>query len=134
MLAPGELPSVFKVDRLGELAIETTDNLGPFGYNPDPPGDYCEADGDYGFGGTSASAAQVAGFVALMLSVNPNLTPVQIKAILHETSSREPLYAEPPPGEQADEWAKEEFGSGLVDAARAVEAASSWSGSDAKSA
>ena len=97
MLAPGELPSVFKVDRLGELAIETTDNLGPFGYNPDPPGDYCEADGDYGFGGTSASAAQVAEVVALMLSVNPKLKPVQIKAILRETSSRERLYPSPRP-------------------------------------
>ena len=134
MLAPGENLQAFNFDRLGQLAIETTDNLGPFGYNPDPPGDYCEADGDYGFGGTSAAAAQVAGVVALMLSINPKLTPREIKAILHETSSLDQLYAELPAVGHGDDGANEEFGHGLVDAAKAVEAAAASIASTSSSA
>ena len=38
------------------------------------------------FSGTSAAAPQVAGCIALMLSVNPNLTPEQVKRILSDTS------------------------------------------------
>lgn len=37
------------------------------------------------FGGTTAAAAQVAAAVALMLEVNPGLTPAQVRAILVET-------------------------------------------------
>lgn len=38
------------------------------------------------FSGTSAAAPQVAGIAALMLSVNPNLTPAEIRAILEDTA------------------------------------------------
>lgn len=38
------------------------------------------------FSGTSAAAPQVAGVIALMLSVNPELNPAQIKRILSDTS------------------------------------------------
>lgn len=39
------------------------------------------------FGGTSAAAPQVAGVVALMLSVNPNLTYSQVTSILQQTAT-----------------------------------------------
>jgi subtilisin family serine protease len=39
-------------------------------------------------GGTSAAAAIVSGACALMLAVNPALTPAQIRGILRETASK----------------------------------------------
>jgi hypothetical protein len=39
------------------------------------------------FSGTSAAAPQVAGVVALLLSVNPDLTPNQVKSILSDTAA-----------------------------------------------
>ncbi|MEE9372544.1 MAG: S8 family serine peptidase [Saprospiraceae bacterium] len=38
------------------------------------------------FSGTSAASPQIAGCIALLLSVNPNLTPMQIKTILSDTT------------------------------------------------
>src|SRR4051794_33643225 len=52
---------------MGLLSIATTDNQGVFGYNTEPAGNYCKATGDFGFGGTSAATAQVAGVIALIL-------------------------------------------------------------------
>ena len=118
MLGPNEKPEDFGVERLGMFGIETTDNLGPFGYNPDPPGDYCEADGDFGFGGTSAAAAQVAGVVALMRSAG--LEPADIKRSLRNASSRDRLHGEAVAGQKEGEPTEEEFGAGLIDAAMAV--------------
>ena len=43
---------------------------------------------DKTFGGTSASAPQVAGVIALMLSANPNLSVDQIKSILRDSSDK----------------------------------------------
>ena len=96
----------------GERAIATTDNLGDAGYNPD--GDYCKADGTFGFGGTSAAAAQIAGVIALMLAANAKLKG-NVKAIrerLQAAASREHLHS------NGD--AQAEFGYGLVDAEKAV--------------
>ena len=42
--------------------------------------------------GTSFSAPQVAGTIALMLEVNPNLTPAQVKDILQRTATPLPPY------------------------------------------
>jgi subtilisin family serine protease len=123
MLGLDEKPEKFGVERLGVFGIETTDNLGPFGYNPDPPGDYCEADGDYGFGGTSAAAAEVAGVVALMLSANRALTPPDIHEILRDASSMDDLHGESTAEQTGQAPTQEEFGAGLIDAAKAVQAA-----------
>jgi subtilisin family serine protease len=126
MLGADEKPEDFGFERLGMFGIETTDNLGPFGYNPDPPGDYCEADGDFAFGGTSAAAAQVAGVVALMLSANRNLEPVDIKKILQRASTLEHLRGEPAEDQKEAAPTAREFGAGLIDAAKAVQAARDW--------
>lgn len=60
--------------------------------------------------GTSPAAAFVSGVVALLLSINPDLTLAEVKSVLAETS--EDLGQ---PGKD------EKFGYGLVNAARAVE-------------
>jgi subtilisin family serine protease len=62
--------------------------------------------------GTSVAAAEVSGVVALMLQRNPSLTPADVRRILMRTAK--PLG---PKGRERD------FGSGLVDALAAVQAA-----------
>ena len=67
----------------------TTDIRGAGGYNDGSlidPGIGSSADYTPIFGGTSSSTPKVAGVVALMLSVNPNLTPNEVKHILRETA------------------------------------------------
>jgi subtilisin family serine protease len=122
--------SHWNLDKVGSLSIATTDNRGDFGYNDEPPGDFCPVTGDFGFGGTSAAAAQVAGVVALMLSaclaehdgdralVKKYLPPDVVRRLLRETANRADLH----PEAERRNFAQE-FGAGLVDAAAAVEAA-----------
>ena len=64
------------------------------------------------FSGTSMAAPHVAGVVALMLSVNPNLTPEQIRDILHETAK-----------DLGKPGKDDKYGYGLVDAYAAVQRA-----------
>lgn len=59
--------------------ITTTDRIGNNGYEA---GNYTNR-----FGGTSAACPQVSGVAALILSVNPNLTEVQVRTILQQTAS-----------------------------------------------
>lgn len=116
----------WNLDRFGSLSIATTDNVGDFGYNDEPPGDFCPVTGDVGFGGTSAAAAQVAGVVALMLSaclakhpreaVKRCLEPGTIRRILQDTAYKN-LHPE------LGRAFEVEFGAGLVNAAAAVNAA-----------
>jgi hypothetical protein len=121
----------WNVDRLEVLSIATTDNLGPFGYNVEPPGEYCKATGDFGFGGTSAAAAQVAGVVALMLAANGNLKGQadDIRRLLHASASHEYLIEEIanelPKGRDGN-YRSLEFGYGLLDADTAVKHAIEW--------
>ncbi|MBV6623279.1 MAG: S8 family serine peptidase [Rivularia sp. (in: Bacteria)] len=58
----------------------TTDQLGAAGYTK---GDFTAY-----FGGTSSATPVVAGVAALILSVNPDLTVVQVKRILEETADK----------------------------------------------
>ncbi|MFZ5872672.1 MAG: S8 family serine peptidase [Actinomycetota bacterium] len=62
--------------------------------------------------GTSMAAPHVAGVVALMLDVQPTLTPAKVKSILQQTATDMPGYAE---------W---QVGAGYVDAYAAVTTAS----------
>jgi Tfp pilus assembly protein PilX len=61
--------------------IYTTDRVGEEGYNPFD--DYT-----YDFGGTSSACPGVAGTVALMLSVNPDLSWTQVREIIKDTSEK----------------------------------------------
>jgi Subtilase family/PAP2 superfamily len=103
--------------RLGWLSIATTDVQGLGGYSQGD-GLFTSSTDEFGFGGTSAAAAQVAGVVALMLNANPDLRPDEVQQILRETARTTYLRMddgkEPSPGSN-------EFGAGLVDAAAAVE-------------
>lgn len=101
----------------GDLAIFTTDRQGPVGYNPGHLSGGDE-DGNYtnGFGGTSSATPLVAGVAALMLSVNPGLTQLQVRELLKQTAERI--------GSGYDASGhSHEFGYGRVHALRAVEAA-----------
>jgi subtilisin family serine protease len=102
------------------LGMFTTDQVGAAGYDP---GNFTS-----NFGGTSSATPVVAGVVALVLSVNPDLTAQQVKRILQETADK---IVDPDPDPQLGlrggtydqnghcEW----FGYGKVNAAKAVQAA-----------
>ncbi|MGF7206630.1 subtilisin family serine protease [Skermanella aerolata] len=125
----GKIPAGDRMgsEEIGLLSIAAPDNLGEFGYNYEPAGDYCDAKGFFGFGGTSAAAAQVAGVIALMLSANDRVKgkPRAIKEMLMLTADKSPhnLHARSP------EHFEREFGAGLVNAARAVALAKDYRGS-----
>jgi subtilisin family serine protease len=106
-------------------SIATTDLKGIGGYMQDDS-NYTLSDNEFGFGGTSAAAAQVAGVVALVLQARPGLKPDKVYQFLCETArirdeqGKTLLLAE---DNRAPSKRSAEFGHGLVDAARAVEMA-----------
>jgi subtilisin family serine protease len=116
--------------QMGLLSIATTDNLGDFGYNFETAGDYCKATGDFGFGGTSAAAAQVAGVIALMLAENGKLKgrPDEVQRIVRAASSHRYLkcvHSDPVESDGShDRKHSREFGYGLIDAKLALQLAS----------
>tara|TARA_R110002072_G_scaffold14272_2_gene59359 strand:- start:56557 stop:58890 length:2334 start_codon:yes stop_codon:yes gene_type:complete len=75
--------------------------------------------------GTSFAAPIVSGVVGLMLSVNPGLTPVEVKQILQDTAQKVGGYNYNWNG--SDPGHSRELGYGRVDAFLAVQAASSGS-------
>ncbi len=93
----------------------TIDATGAKGYN--------SSDFNYNFVGTSGAAPIVSGTVALMLSVNPDLTRANIYKILKNTSSKLGNY-------QYDENGHNVYwGYGKINATRAVEVAISYENS-----
>lgn len=101
--------------------IWTTDRKGTPGYNSgsisagDSAGDYTNS-----FGGTSSSCPGVAGVVALMLSVNPNLTANRIKDLLKKSCDR----IDPAGGNYDSSGRSDSYGYGRLNAAKAVSLAS----------
>jgi subtilisin family serine protease len=85
---------------------------GAAGYNRGDlidPADPASADDTPTFGGTSSATPKVAGVVALMLSVNLDLAPGQVKRILRATAD-----------DIAPAGYDDRTGAGRVNAARAV--------------
>ena len=64
----------------GGMGILTADVIGQYGY---VSGDY-----EYEFGGTSSACPLTAGICALVLSVKPSLTNVQVKDILRRSARK----------------------------------------------
>ena len=96
--------------------IYTTDRKGRRGFNQTEDGDYYAY-----FGMTSAAAPMVSGVASLMLSVNPNLTSIQVKDLIEKTAQKLNGYQFDPvsPAHPNGTW-NEKIGYGLVDAHKAV--------------
>lgn len=85
--------------------------------------------------GTSFSAPLVAGTAAVMLSVNPNLTPVQVRQMLMSTTRPFPVYNDIPNCRAPDANFQDQCncttttcGAGMLDASAAVRAAANGTG------
>ena len=93
------------------VIISTTDRIGSNGYNTND-------DFTYDFGGTSAAAPFISGVAALVLSINPDLTVVEVNDILESTAFKvgPNTYPISKPNGQ---WSNQ-MGYGLVDAYQAV--------------
>ena len=84
------------------------------------------SDGKYrdDFNGTSSACPHVAGVAALVLSVNPNLTALQVRNVIESTAQKVGGYNyQGVTGRNNGTW-HSEMGYGLVDAYAAVQAAS----------
>jgi subtilisin family serine protease len=92
--------------------IYTTDRLEKAGYNND--GDYTDS-----FGGTSSSCPGAAGTAALILSANSELTWLQVREIIKETSDRIDKYG----GKYDSNGHSKYYGFGRVNTEKAVKKA-----------
>ncbi len=114
-----ETPPAIRVVARGQ-GVFTADQVGPAGYEQ---GNFTAH-----FGGTSSACPMVAGVAALVLSVNPDLSAVEVRRILQQTADK---IVDPDPDPQLgtqlgtydanghSQW----FGYGKVNAYRAVQAA-----------
>ena len=103
--------------------IPTTDIQGNDGYNKSS--DAVDNYGNYylTFNGTSSATPHVAGLAALLLSLNPELTNVQVKNIIEQTADK--VGVEPyalTPGYPNGTW-NQEMGYGRINVLRALELA-----------
>jgi len=99
--------------------ITTTDYMGVKGYSPD---NYCRATDATGFGGTSSATPLAAGIAGLCLSVNTNLTYLNVKAILQETADKIDSSSH---AYNAAGW-NEYLGYGRINAGKAVQLAPNY--------
>jgi len=100
----------------GTIDILTVDRTGAVGYSP--ANGYSNADYTNDFGGTSSACPLVAGVAALMLSVNPDLTRVQVQTILQNTADKVDTA-----GGAYVSGRSNKYGYGRVNALRAVQEA-----------
>ena len=104
--------------------ISTTDIRGDGGYNYSAkPNDYSDRNYTQTFNGTSSACPHVAGVAALILSVNPDLTALQVRNIIESTAQKVGGYNyQTTSGRPNGTWHRE-MGYGLVNAYAAVQAA-----------
>jgi len=77
------------------------------------------------FAGTSASCPMGAGIVALILQVNPNLSWLEVQYVIAMGSTRH-NYDSDWRQNAAGQWVSHNYGWGLLDAARIIEATKKW--------
>lgn len=110
------------------VRIPTTDAQGTTGNNPEDeenPVYFDHPNYWSNFDGTSAATPHVAGIAALVLSVNPQLTAVQVNDIIEKTAQKVGGYDySQTTGRPNGTW-HQEMGYGLVDAYAAVQLAKS---------
>jgi thermitase len=96
------------------LEIPTTDRLGAAGYTP--------TDYDLFFDGTSAATPHVAALAGLILSLNPNLTNLEVRQIISETTDKinQPAYVYLPTGGKPFGTWNNDVGYGRINAERAL--------------
>jgi subtilisin family serine protease len=111
----------------GTLGMETTDIMGPQGYNRLPDGDYCKADDASNFQGTSAAAAVAAGVAALVLAANPELPAAAVKDLLRATADK----IDPETAQYGGTGWSRTHGYGRINADRAVRSAKARGGDTA---
>ncbi len=116
-------PSGLKLSGTGGapiLTVATTDSIAGAGYNPGfddcPIEEFEDLSYTSCFSGTSAASPVVAGIAGLVLSINPQLTPAQVEAILKETADKIDAQAASYDGEGHSDT----HGHGRVNAHRAV--------------
>jgi subtilisin-like proprotein convertase family protein len=113
----------------GSRTIFTTDRMGSLGYNRWGSSDNDLADyafDDTGFTGTSASAPQIAGVAALILSANPALTYRDVQHILLLSARHFDLEDPDLTRNGAGLWVSHNVGFGIPDAGEAVRLARLW--------
>jgi subtilisin family serine protease len=120
-----DLGSAFQEDG-SRLQIFTTDRTGPAdGFNapdsgsPDPESGL-STNYTSQFGGTSAACPQVSGVAALMLSINPGLTPPQVLFLLEATADKIDAANTDPVGRYQPTGRSQWYGFGRVNAFEAV--------------
>lgn len=115
---PGTCIDVVAPSDGGIQGIVTADLVGSAGYQS---GNFTTD-----FGGTSASAPVVAGIVALMLEVRPDLSALDVRHILARTAHR--VHPDDPHWVQnaAGVWYSPWYGFGMVNARDAVDASLAW--------
>ncbi|MCC6459612.1 MAG: S8 family serine peptidase [Saprospiraceae bacterium] len=89
--------------------LRTTDRVGELGYSS---GNYVNS-----FGGTSAACPGMAGVTALMLAVNPNLSPAQVKDLIRKSC----VQIDVSPKEYDANGHSIRYGYGRIDAGLAVD-------------
>jgi len=94
------------------VKLYTTDLRGAWGENP---GDYLPT-----FGGTSGSAPIAAGVMALILSVNPNLTSTEARAVLERNTDKNTNYSFSTVSGQPNGTWNNEMGYGRINAFKAL--------------
>lgn len=111
----------------GSGSIYSTDLTGGNGTNTGGSSDLSNLDYTKNFGGTSASAPEVSGVVALMLAVNSNLTWRDVQEILIATAQKNDSGDSDWVTNSAGYHFNHKYGAGLLDATAAVTKAQSWS-------
>jgi subtilisin family serine protease len=93
----------------------------PFSCGTKVSSDYTDQDYTVWFNGTSAAAPHVAGVATLILSVNPNLTALQVRNIIESTAQKVGGYSYQSTSAHPNGTWHQEMGYGLVNAYAAVQ-------------
>ena len=122
-------PSNDLLDTTLTTGIWTIDRTGKVGYNHGSS-ELGDAEGKYtnSFGGTSSATPGAAGVVALLLAVNPTLTPTQIKDIFEQTCDQIDKAGGKYDANGHSKW----YGYGRINAAAAVALAKKMPGAKKK--